>query len=649
MRNIFSSLPSFVKTTVKLGLLYVFIFTLFRVIFCLFNLPANNHEAFGDYVSAYVLGLRFDLIIISYLLILPVVVLAVNELFLKFHRIVLLFIKGFILIVSALVFFISAANIPYFSQFGSHINKSVVVWRLSPGYTLNLIFSSFAYWGFLLLFLAMFLVFVFRIQKIFHDHKNNIIQGVPVSKTKQVLSFLLLALLLVIAARGRLASKSTMHEGMAIVNQNAFMNQIALNPNFTLIKSLSRKEANADYLKDIENDLKICKAYYPANFFPEGGILNKEIISFTPTDSMRKLNLIVVLMESMTTAKMGFYKNKNLSPHLTELAKESVFFDRFFSSGIHTFNGLFSSATGFPSIYTEQGLRQYTKKPFTSLANLLKPFGYQSYFCVSHDPVFDNMEGFFKLNGYDHLITSNDFKSSESIGVTGVPDHLLYHKLIETINIQKSGSPFVAMVMTGTDHGPWHIPTDIPFKPKGENEKENASLYADWSVKNFMDEARKQDWYANTVFVFLGDHGQIMNDVYDMPITYHHVPLIVHCPKFLNTEINHNLGSQADLVKTLSSLLKVDYANFSFGLNIFKEKRDFVSFSADDKLGFVTSDDYFFYHLLSNGQKNYVKYKEMNAKNYYQENKTKADSVYHLSRSLYNSAQYYIKQNYFNF
>ncbi len=649
MRNLLSSLPSFFKTTVRLGILYIFIFTLFRIFFCAFNLPNNNHEAIGDYVSAYVLGLRFDLIIISYLLMFPALVMALDELVLTHHPSLFKWLKIFVSVVSALVFFISAANIPYFSQFGSHINKSILVWRLSPGYSLQLIFSSFAYWGFLLLFLAVFILFVFRIKIVFREHVKNLNEGLALNKTKQVVVFLALALLLVIAARGRLASKSTMHEGMAIVNQNAFMNQIALNPNFTLIKSLSRKESNADYLKDIEKDLKICKAYYPANFFPVDGILNKEILSFTPVDSIRRLNVIVVLMESMTTAKMGFYKNKNLSPHLTELAKKSVFFDRFFSSGIHTFNGLFSSATGFPSIYTEQGLRQDTKKPFITLANLLKPFGYQSTFCVSHDPVFDNMEGFFKLNGYDHLISSNDFKSYESIGVTGVPDHLLYHKLIETINIQKAGASFLAMVMTGTDHGPWHIPTDIPFKPSGSNEKENASLYADWSVKTFMDEAKKQTWYANTVFVFLGDHGQIMNDVYDMPITYHHVPLIVHCPKFLNKEINHNLGSQADLVKTLSSLLKVDYLNFSFGLNLFKDKRDFVSFSADDKLGFVTKDDYFFYHLLSNDQKNYVKYKEMDAKNYYQENKSKVDSIYHLSRSLYHSAQYYIKQNYFNF
>ena len=41
------------------------------------------------------------------------------------------------------------------------------------------------------------------------------------------------------------------------------------------------------------------------------------------------------------------------------------------------------------------------------------------------------MEGFFKLNGINNIISSNDFSSDKSLGVTGIPDHLLYKKLIQ--------------------------------------------------------------------------------------------------------------------------------------------------------------------------------------------------------------------------
>jgi phosphoglycerol transferase MdoB-like AlkP superfamily enzyme len=580
---------------------------------------------------------------------LPTLVLFINQTFFKNNILVVSGIKIYLRIVTALILFIACADIPYFAQFGSHLNKGVFAWQLTPAYTLKLIFSSIGYWGFFIVFLMFYTCYTVALNKFFKTYLNNLSTMQPTSIFASTSRFLILAFLMFVAARGRLSSKSPMHEGMAIVSQNVFVNQIALNPNFTLIKSLNRKVSKKDFLLDINNDLKVCSDFYPQNYFPEKGKLLTPIVSKTKADSIKKLNIVVVLMESMTMAKMGYYNNKNLSPYLTELSKESVFFDRFFSSGIHTFNGLFSSSTGFPSIYTEQGLRQYTKQPFTTLANLLKPYGYDSYFCATHDPVFDNMEGFFKLNGFNTIISSNDFSSDQSLGVTGIPDHLLYKKLVEKINSNRKQDPFVAYIMTGTDHGPWTIPKEISFKPNGADEKENASLYADWAVKQFLEEAKKNAWYKNTVFVFLGDHGQIINDVYDMPITYHHIPFIVHCPNQLKPELNHNLGYQPDIVKTISSLLNINYPNFSFGVNIFKEKRPFVFFSADDKLGYVTDDDFFFYHLLNTDQKNLVKYQTMDKTNYYLQNKNHADSLYKQTKSLYNAAQYFINNNYFNF
>lgn len=637
--------PAFFAFSVILIFLFAFLFFCCRLLFVCFNLPANTREPFTDYMNAFFMGLRFDLIIAAYLLMLPALVVSIHQVFAKENRLVLKLVKFYLVIVSVPVLFIACSDIPYFSQFGSHINKSVMVWKMSPGYALKLIFSSFYYWGFALVFLVLFVLYFILVGKFISAYAGRAKKESP-SYLKSGIFFLILAFILFAFARGRLSSKSTMHEGMAIVGQNAFVNQVALNANFTLIKSLGKKEANADYLKNIDQDLKVCQAFFSENYFPASGVLNAPLIAETHKDSLRRLNVVVVLMESLNMSKLGHYGNKNLSPYLNELAEQSVFFDRFFSSGIHTFNGLFSTTGGFPSIYTEQGLRDCTRRPFTTLANLLKPYGYRTYFCTTHDAVFDNMDGFFKLNGYDNLISEADFGMAESIGVTGVPDHLLYKKLIEKLGATDKEKPFVACVMTGTDHGPWRIPSDIPFKPLGANSQENASMYADWAVKQFIEESKKQSWYKNTVFVFLGDHGQIMNDPYDMPITYHHVPFIVHCPEELPPAVNHNLGYQPDVTRTISSLLKLKYRNFSFGENIFENERPFVFFSADDKLGLVTKDDLFFYHSLSDDQKKLVRYKELGTENLYELHKGRADSLYATMKSLYNSAEYYLNGNY---
>lgn len=639
-------LPAYTRLLLKILGFYALVFLLCRWIFCLFNQPDNTQETLLSYLQAYLMGLRFDLLVISFFTMLPAVVLFVHQGFLKQGKWLVHFSNWYLALVSLFLFFIACADIPYYSQFGSHINKSVLVWRLSADYTLKLVFSSFYYWGFFLLFLLLYLVTVFALKRFFKQYRQQVALEHPRVWWKNAILFLITAFVLFAFARGRLSSKSTMHEGMAIVGQNAFVNQIALNPNFTLLKSLSRKENSLAQAPVQPEDLHYCKSVYPDNFFPERGTLEKDIKADTPADSLRRLNVVLVLMESLNMSKLGYHGHENLSPYLTQLAGESVFFDRFFSSGIHTFNGLFSSTSGFPSYYTDQGLRQYTRRPFTTLANLLKPYGYQSYFCTTHDAVFDNMEGFFKLNGFENIISESDFSMSESIGVTGVPDHLLYAKLVERINARPSNENFVALVMTGTDHGPWHIPDNIPFKPSGESYQENASRYADWAVRQFIEQAKQQAWYANTVFVFLGDHGQIMDDPYQMPITYHHTPCIIHCPAILKSELNHHLAYQPDLLPSIASLLNLRYTNFSFGVNMFTQARPFIFFSADDKLGYVTDDDYFFFHSLSDNVKRFVKYQNLDKTDYYAQYRSRADSLYRLTQSLYNSAGYYLHNNY---
>ncbi|NIS37814.1 sulfatase-like hydrolase/transferase, partial [Candidatus Saccharibacteria bacterium] len=55
------------------------------------------------------------------------------------------------------------------------------------------------------------------------------------------------------------------------------------------------------------------------------------------------------------------------------------------------------------------------------------------------------------------------------------------------------------------------IPNDIPFRPDSEEIKKQIVEYADWSIGRFMELARKQPWYDNTIFVFLADHGSYLS------------------------------------------------------------------------------------------------------------------------------------------
>jgi Sulfatase len=87
----------------------------------------------------------------------------------------------------------------------------------------------------------------------------------------------------------------------------------------------------------------------------EGSPLARKVDFDTPP---LKHNVVLILMESMSAHYIARFKNMPLedgkqmvlTPYLDSLTNESIFFDNFFSSGVHTSNGIYSSLNGYPII-----------------------------------------------------------------------------------------------------------------------------------------------------------------------------------------------------------------------------------------------------------------------------------------------------------
>lgn len=292
-------------------------------------------------------------------------------------------------------------------------------------------------------------------------------------------------------------------------------------------------------------------------------------------------------------------------------------------------------------------MKSYVKAPFYGLGPLMAEQGYETYFYTTHDPHFDNMEGFFKLNKFNHFVSQYDFDDSQAESSLGVADHILLDKLIVITNNRKSNQPFLSVVMTASDHGPWRIPTNIDYKPNGETPQENCTLYADWSIGRFMEQAKKLPWYNNTVFMFLGDHGLSMGHTYEMPLSYNHVPYIIHQPKLFKADTISSPCYQPDIPATVMGIIGANYTNKTFGVNILKEQHPYVVFSADDKIGCVDNHGYYYYKTLSNGETYLRKYKNLDLTNYQIQLKARADSMHENMMKIYKTAEYFIRKDHF--
>ena len=645
LKKVRTNIPAHIKLLLKLYATNLVVFFCIRLLFYFINKSSDVGSVhFSEKLMAFRMGLEFDTAVFCWIAYLPTLIWSIAY-FLKQNA---LYVFGFycFLILQLIYHFVCIADIPYFTQFGTHLNKGAFLWNDSPAFAFGLIFGSFSYWGFFLVFFISTYFFIRLSKKQFSNFKIQDSAQVSLKWPYSLLLFIVLSIFITLGARGRASDRSGLHEGLSIVSQNNFINQIAINANFTFWRTVLYNENKKPYKtpEKINDYLTFTRNYLGITGSFEKTI-DRKIIDTSQTKT--KYNIVIVVMESMSVFKMGYYGGKNLTPQLDKLNKESIFFNTFFSSGIHTFNGLFSTTSGFPSIYDEKSMKSYVKNSFNGIGTLLSKEGYETYFYTTHDPHFDNMEGFFKLNKFEHCISQYEFDNSQTESSLGVADHVLFDKLIETTNNRKSKQPFLSVVMTASDHGPWKIPTDISFKPNGETQQDNCTMYADWSIGRFMEQAKKQPWYNNTVFIFLGDHGLSMGHTYEMPLSYNHVPCIIHQPKLFKADTISSPCYQPDIPATIMGIIGANYTNNTFGINILKEQHPFVVFSADDKIGCVNNQGFYYYKTLANEQTYLRKYKNLDPVNYNNKLKQKADSMDRNMMQIYESANYFIRKDYF--
>jgi phosphoglycerol transferase MdoB-like AlkP superfamily enzyme len=626
----------------KISLAALLAFTAYRFVFLLFNLdgiPPHPDDPAFLYYRSLLYGINFDLVIICYIISPFVIFCFVQQLSQQPFVKAQLFFKWYFILLFSVCFFICAADIPYYKQFATHLNKDVFNWASSPGFILKLVFSSFSYWGFLFLFIVLIFFVYRRVSKI----QTTVILKNPIPKGAAIGIFVLMALITFIGMRGRTALKSPIKTGTAFFSEYAFFNQLGLNPCFVFFNSLKHQQ-EWPFLKDPFTDAEFDKTMQQLTSPPKK-VKQKIERDYTFNSPSQKFNVIVVLMESMAMTKMGYHHCTHLTNRFDTLVKQGVFFDNFYSAGIHTFNGLFSTETGFPAIMNIHPLENYTTKAFKGLSYWLKQNDYSTNFFTCHDGQFDNMEGFMKFNHFDHFYSQNDYPSDKAISTLGVPDHYLFEYALEKMDAQhrEKNTPFFSYILTSSDHGPWVVPTDIPFKPTAVDEHDRSTQYADWALGYFIDKAKKYDWFNNTLFVFVADHGVNFGHTYAMPLSYNHIPCLFYMPSQLKPDTISSLGGQIDMLPTVLSFLKIPFKNTSMGIDLMHEKRPWMYFTADSKIGAI-NEKFYYFDLLDEQKEMLYQFKDLDTENYIDDYKTKADSMKKYAVDMIRAADHIIKQ-----
>ncbi|HMK04120.1 MAG TPA: LTA synthase family protein, partial [Ferruginibacter sp.] len=325
-------------------------------------------------------------------------------------------------------------------------------------------------------------------------------------------------------------------------------------------------------------------------------------------------NVVLVLCESFSMYKSSMSGNPlNSTPYFNELTKQGIFFDRCFSPTFGTARAVFATVTGIPDVQLSKFATRIPEA--VNQRTIINDFdGYEKFYFIGGRSQFNNFKGLIANIRDVHVYEEGRYKSPK-INVWGISDKNLF--LEANAILAKQQKPFFAIIQTADNHRPFNTPEEdsdfvrktIPdedLKKYGfESLKEyHAFAYADYCYKKFIEAAKEQPYFDNTIFVFIGDHG-VEGDARalypaswtEQRLCEEHVPLLFYAPALLTPQKRTETVSQIDILPTVAGMIQQPYLNSTLGRDLLdpskKENAAFIIYHAPGWIGIV-NDDYFY-------------------------------------------------------
>ncbi|QNH07256.1 LTA synthase family protein [Pseudomonas sp. B11D7D] len=540
------------------------------------GLLAYNHALIADtpastFAEAFVNGARFDLRLIVYLCI-PLSLSLLSVAAMRARRLHV----AWLTVATSLCLFFAVVELNFYREFHQRLNSLVFQYMQEDLDTVtSMIWNGFPVLRLLLAWALATLLLAWLFRRIERATRARG-HATPPSWPVRTAVFVLFLLVCVIAARGTLRSGPPLRWGDAYTTDSMFANHLGLNGTLTLVDAaenfFSEHRDNswkatlpADEAQQITRDLLLT----PRDKLIDADQAAVRRLYTPPTEGQlpQVRNVVVILMESMAGRYIGAMGNQDgITPNFDALAKEGLLFQRVFSNGTHTHQGMFATMACFPNLPAFEYLMRMPEggHQFSGLPQLLSARGYDDVYVYNGSFAWDNQSGFFANQGMRNFVGRDDFVDPVFIDPTwGVSDQDMFSRgADELAKLGRQGKPFYALLQTLSNHTPYALPENLPVeRVTGHgslDEHLTAMRYADWSLGQFFAKARQEPYFKDTLFVVLGDHG-FGNDeqITEMDLSRFSIPLLLIGPGVQDTfgSGRDTVGSQIDVVPTIMGRL----------------------------------------------------------------------------------------------
>jgi phosphoglycerol transferase MdoB-like AlkP superfamily enzyme len=530
-----------------------------------------------DYWLSFIYGVRMDTIITSMLLVIPVLLITLSPRFSK--TAVEKFLKLYLLITVGVAIFIENATFPFFAQYDGRPNYLFVEYLEYPREVFGMIVGEYKLE--LVLCFGMLGLFVFLFLKFF---KNDLADVFRIKYYQRVLLFFPLAVLLFFGIRSSLGHRPA-NIADAMYSSNRVVNEITKNSIHSICSAIyanKKYEVNAAELygqMDMEEALARMKKRLNIQSVDPQSPLRRAVKTHFKTTQPK--NLVVFLQESLGSQFIETLGGEpGITPHLNRLSKEGLLFKNAFSNGTRSIRGLAGCVSGNFSIPGKGVVkRNKSQHGYFTLSSLLEPFGYQTLFLYGGESRFDNMRGWFLGNGFDRVIDEPQFVGAEFTGTWGVSDGDLVRRANEEFKaLHASNQKFAAVMFSSSNHSPFEFPDGKidPVAGVPKHSVKNAVKYADFAIGEFIEKARQEDYYKDTVFVIVSDHNVRVYGDDVVPVNMFRVPALI-LGEGIEPSVYGELATQPDVLATALDLLGLDLKYPIMGHSIFDREKPQVA------------------------------------------------------------------------
>ncbi len=557
----------------KYYLFWIIIFILQKLMFMIFNYKESFQLGFIDWLGVIWHGLRLDLSAGAYLMLTPVLIMtllsffefSITRNFLKIYNYIFLFI----------VLYIGVVDMELYSWWGFKLDITPLVYLKTPkeaAASLNIIE--------IVLLLVFFILLYFAGFKVYNRLISSSLEGNKDSSWKFSLAGLLILGLLIIPARGGVGI-APVNLGSAYFHTNRFANHSAINVLWNCVFSIvERKGASTSHqYMDDARARELFQSFYPQD------TAHIQVVR-------KDANVILIILESFSNKIIGELGGEpGITPETDTICRNSVVFNNFFASGDRSEKGMLSIFSGYPSQPTTS-IMNYPNKT-QNLPYLKSPFhekGYYTAFYYGGDLNFANFRSYFTNPSEDRLITLNDFPSEFKSEKWGVPDEILFNRLIS--DIDTITQPFFISCFTLSSHEPYDTPMEPVFPTNNRSDlSKNAFYYTDKCLGAFIKKAKKSRWWDNTLIILIADHGSRYPGN-----TANHVPLKYNIPMIWtggaltipDTSI-FTYASQTDLPRTILKQFDLPVKDYPFSKDILdKNSKSFAIYFFNNGFGYMT-------------------------------------------------------------